>query len=243
LDQPAVPSAPALSFGQTLAGLYTAPTETFRSIVARPTVLVPLILCVVLVLAFTAIWVSKVDPVVFLRQQFDENPRAANMDPAQKEQAIEMQAKYFRYFAVAPAIFVPLFYLFVAALYLMIFRFLFGAELTFKQSLSIALWTYLVVGLVSTPLLLIVLAAKGDWNMDPNKALQANLGLLLPATAAKWLRALAESFDLFTLWILALLSMGYGVASRRTMGGALPGVLAPWIIYVLIKVGWAAMMG
>lgn len=242
MDEAQVAPAGQPGFFQTLTGLYTTPSETFRSIVARPQVLVPLILCLVLVVGFTAIWVSKVDPVVFLREQIEQSPRAAKMEPAQKEQAIEMQAKYFRYFAVAPVIFLPLFYMFVAALYLMIFRFIFGADLTFKQSLSIVLWTFLAVGLVSTPLLLIVIAAKGDWNLDPNKALQANLGLLVPATAPKWLTALAESFDLFTLWILALLAAGYGAVSRRSLTGALPGVLAPWLIYVLIKVGWAALM-
>lgn len=243
MDEAQVVPAGEHGFFQTLGGLYTAPTETFRTIVARPQVLVPLILCVVIVVGFSALWVSKVDPVVFMREQIEQSPRTANMEPAQKEQIIEQQAKFFRYFAFAPVVFAPLFYLFVAGLYLMIFRFLFGADLTFKQSLSICLWTFLVVGLVSTPLLLIVIAAKGDWNLDPNKALQANLGLLVPTTAPKWLQTLAESFDLFTLWILGLLAIGYGVVSRRTMGGALPGVLGPWIVYVLIKVGWSAMMG
>jgi len=242
VEQPVAPAGQR-SFGQILVGLYTAPTEAFRSIVARPTVLVPLVLCLVIVVGFSVLWVSKVDPVVFMREQIEQSPRTANMDPAQKELIIERQAKFFKYFAYVPVVAAPIFYLLVALTYLIIFRFMFGAELTFKQSLSIALWTFLVVGLVQTPLMLIVMAAKGDWNLDPNKVLQANLALLVPATAPKWLTALASSFDLFTLWILALLAIGYGVASRRTMSGALPGVLAPWIIIVLIKVGWAAMMG
>jgi hypothetical protein len=244
VQQPeASPAAPA-GFVQTLAGLYTSPTETFRSIVSRPTFLAPFLILMFLTVGFTALWMSKVDPVAFMREQIEQSPRAADMPPEQKEQVIQTQAKFFKYFAVMPAIVVPIFYLLTSLLYLAIFRFLYGADLTFKQSLAIVLWAFLAVSLVSTPLMVAVFALKGDWNLDPNSVLQANLSLILDkATAPKWLYSLLSSIDLFSFWIMALLAAGYGVASRRTMGGAFAGVAAPWIFYVLIKVGFAALMG
>ena len=244
MQQPeASPAAPG-GFAQNLVGLYTSPTETFRSIVSRPTVLVPLLILMFLTVGFTALWVSKVDPVVFMREQIEQSPQADKMTPEQKEQTIQMQAKFFKYFAALPAIIVPIFYVLTCLLYLAIFRFLYGADLTFKQSLAIVLWSFLAVSLVSTPLMVAIFALKGDWNLDPNSVLQANLSLLLDkATAAKWLYSLLSSIDLFSFWIMALLAAGYGVASRRSMGGAFAGVAAPWIFYVVIKVGFAALMG
>ena len=96
--------------------------------------------------------------------------------------------------------------------------------------------------LVTTPLLLLVLQLKGDWNINPQEAIQANLGLLLEkSSAAKPLWALLSSIDVFSLWMIFLLAVGFGVASRKTTGSSIWGVAVPWAIIVLLKVGWAAI--
>jgi hypothetical protein len=239
----ATPAAPAAQSGffDNLIGLYTGPTEAFRSILSRPTVLVPFLVAVALAVGFTALWVSKVDAPTYIREQIDQSPRGAEMPAEQKAKIVQMQAKFFKLSPAFVAVGLPLFYLFVAVLYLVIFRFLYGADLTYKQSLAITLWSFLAVGLVSTPLLIAVFALKGDWNLDPGKVLQANLGILVPSTAPKWLTALATSLDFFSIWTMALLAAGYGVLSRRKLSGALAGVMAPWLIYVVLKVGFTAL--
>ena len=239
---PVTPST-ELGFVSRLGGLYTSPTETFRSIVARPTALVPILILLVLAAGFSTLWMSKVDRQAFMREQIEQNPRAAQMPPEQKARIVEQQAKFMPFFTVGIVVVLPLFYLGTALVYWVIFRFLFGAEMTYKQSLAITAWSFLVVGLVSTTLMVVVFALKGDWNIDPNKVLQANLTLALPATAPKWLTAFASSIDVFNIWLIILMSAGYGVASRRTLTGALSGVIIPWVVIIIIKVGWAAMMG
>mgnify|MGYP003508642005 CR=1 FL=1 len=72
--------------------------------------------------------------------------------------------------------------------------------------------------------------------------IQANLGLFLEkSSAAKPLWALLSSIDLFSLWMVFLLAVGFGVASKKTTGSAIWGVAIPWILIVLAKVGWAAI--
>ena len=83
---------------------------------------------------------------------------------------------------------------------------------------------------------------KGDWNVNPQEVVRANLGLLLEkSTAAKPLWALLSSIDVFSLWMVFLLAVGFGVASKKTTGSAIWGVAVPWIVIILCKVGWAAM--
>jgi hypothetical protein len=90
--------------------------------------------------------------------------------------------------------------------------------------------------------MLLVLQLKGDWNVNPQEVIQANLGLLLEkSSAAKPLWALLSSIDLFSLWMVFLLAVGFGVASKKTTGSAIWGVGIPWILIVLAKVGWAAI--
>jgi hypothetical protein len=87
-----------------------------------------------------------------------------------------------------------------------------------------------------------VLQLKGDWNINPQDAIQANLGLLLDkSTAAKPLWALLTSIDVFNLWMVFLLAVGFGVASRKATGSALWGVGICWAVVVLVKVGWSAL--
>ena len=84
--------------------------------------------------------------------------------------------------------------------------------------------------------MLLVLQLKGDWNINPQEAIQANLGLLLDkSTAAKPLWALLTSIDVFSLWMVFLLAVGFGVASRKTTGSAIWGVAIPWILIVLVQ--------
>ena len=87
-----------------------------------------------------------------------------------------------------------------------------------------------------------MLFIKGDWNLNPQEVLQANLGLLLDkAETAKPLWALVTSLDLVSFWIMFLLAVGFGVAVKKSTGSALWGVLIPWAILVAIKVGWSAI--
>jgi hypothetical protein len=91
-------------------------------------------------------------------------------------------------------------------------------------------------------LLLLVLQLKGDWNVNPQDVVQANLSLLLDkSAAAKPLWALFTSIDVFSLWMVFLLAVGFGVASRKSTGAALWGVGIPWLLIVLVKVGWSAL--
>jgi hypothetical protein len=88
--------------------------------------------------------------------------------------------------------------------------------------------------------MLLVFALKGDWNLNPQELLQANPTALLEKDAvAKPLWALLSSFDLFSFWVLFLLAVGFGVASKRATGSAFWGAAAPWLLYVMGKVAFA----
>jgi len=240
----AVPApAPAHGFLQHVTGLFFSPREEFPSILARPRFWLPLTAWLVLSVAFTAVWLQKVDPREFMRNQIVESGRADKIPPGQMNQLLDTQAAFLKPISWASAILAPaVIVLVVAGLYLFVFRFFYAGNVMFVQSLAIAAWSYFVVALVTTPLVLAVMAMKGDWNVNPQEALQANLGMFLDKlTTSKPLYKLAESVDLFTAWAIWLLATGYGVATRRTTGAAAAGVIGLWALYVLGKVALAAI--
>jgi hypothetical protein len=230
-------------FFQNLIDLYFSPREAFTRIVRSPRVLVPLVVYAVIVLGFTGVWMSKMDPTEFMKIQIEESGRADQMSAEQRQQIIEQQARFMPIFGwvVGPVV-IAIMLLVVAAALMFIYRFFFAGEVSFKQSLAIVVWVFLAVSIVSVPVTLAVLALKGDWNVDPNQVVQANLGLLLDkSTAAKPLWALATSIDVFVLWMVFLLAVGFGVACRKPTSSTIWGVGIAWAIVVLCKVGWAAI--
>ena len=239
--------APVLESGggffKNLIDMYFAPREAFSRIVRFPRILVPLVIYFVLVLGFTGIWMQKMDPVEFMKTQIEESGRADQMSAEQRQQIIDQQASFMPIFAwVVGPIGIAITLLVIAGTLMFVYRFFYAGEVSFKQAFAIVTWMFLAVGLVTTPLILAVMSLKGDWNINPQEALQANLGLLLDKSeAAKPLWALFNSIDVFSFWMIFLLAVGFGVASRKTTASAIWGVAVPWAIIVLVKVGWAAI--
>jgi hypothetical protein len=230
-------------FFQNLIDIYFAPSEAFARIVRRPAWILPAAAYLVLVVAFSAIWMNKMEPREFVTAQLEQTGQAAKMTAEQREQVIEQQAKLMPIFGWLGAIVGTVVSLVViAGFFLFVYRFFYGGELTFVHSLAVSSWVFFAVGLVTTPLLLAVFGLKGDWNLNPQDVLQANLTLLLDrSTAAKPLWALFSGLDLFSIWTVSLLATGYAAATRRNVGSAIWGVAVPWLLIVLIKVGWAAI--
>lgn len=242
MSEAAGADAPA-GFFATLAGVYVAPGPTFASLVRRPAFWAPLLVFVAAQALFNAVWLHELDPREFARIEVEESPFMDRMSPAQRAEGIERQARIFPFVAwLDPLVLSPLSLVVTALVYLFVFRFFYAAEVAFRQSLAVVCWTFLAAAVVTLPLMLLVLYLKEDWNVDPRTGLQANVTLLLDkGSAPRALYAIAESLDLFSAWMLALLSIGYGAASARPAGRAAVGVIAVWAVYVLGKAALAAV--
>jgi hypothetical protein len=239
---PVEPEKPG-GFFENLIDLYFAPRAAFTRIVRRPAFLVPLVAYLALVLGFSGIWLNKIEPREFMKMQLEESGQWERIPAERREAVLDAAPTQMKIFGwVGPVVFTPLMLLVTAAVLMFVFRFFYASETSFKQAFAVVTWTFFAVGLVTTPLLLLVLHLKGDWNVNPQEAIQASLALLLDkAEAAKPLWALLSSIDVFSLWLVFLLAAGFGVASRKPTGSALWGVAVPWALIVLVKVGWTAL--
>ena len=247
---PQVPVSPAPvapesggGFFQNLIDVYFSPREAFTRIVRNPSFLLPLAGYILLVLGFTGIWMNRMDAREFMKVQLEESGQWDKIPAEQREAILERAPGQMKIFGwIGPVVATPVMLLLTAGVLLFIYRFFYSSEVVFKQAFSIVTWTFFAVALLTTPLLLLVFQLKGDWNVNPQEAIQANLGLLLDKSeAAKPLWALLSSIDVFSMWTVFLLAVGFAVASRKTTGSALWGVAIPWILIVLAKVGWAAI--
>ena len=134
---PVTPETPG-GFFQNLVDVYFAPRQAFTRIVRKPSFLVPLVAFLVLVLGFTSLWMSKLDPVEFMKTQLEESGQWDKIPADQREAILESAAGRMKTFGwIGPAIFAPLMLLVVAAALLFVFRFFYGSEIVYKQALAI----------------------------------------------------------------------------------------------------------
>jgi hypothetical protein len=234
----------ATGFFATLVDLWFEPRKAFDAIVRRPRFWAPLAAHLALVCLFTGVWSQKVDPGDFMKTQLVEQGRWDRMPPEARERvASGAGGGFFMTMLGVGALFGGLLFpLVVAATLLFVFRFFYAADVDFVRSLAITAWSFLATGVVSAPLALLVMQLKGEWNLPPPDVFQAGPALLVErGDAARWAWVLLQGFDLFTLWTVTLLAVGFAVAGgRRTMGVAWWGVFVPWLLLVLGRAAFAA---
>ena len=115
---------------------------------------------------------------------------------------------------------------------------------TFKQAFGIAAHT-LCIGVVSFPLGMLAMWFREPGRVTPENVLPLKVGVLLSSDSPAWLRTLGGSLDIFILWLLALVAIGFSAVNRKKAptGKAVTIVFGLWAVWVLIKMGWAANFG
>ena len=232
-----------MSDGALLALVLLNPGEAFKAVAERPRFMAPLLLAVFLALVVTLLWIGRVDAAEFMRAQLEESGVLGTVAADKRADFLAGQALVFKRTALfVPLVFVPATYAALAAFFLGVFRFFYAGDLSYRQSLAVVAWTSAALRVVTTPLVLLVLSLRGDWNVDPQAALVASPAALLDRAATPGaLYAVAEALDLFTLWSVALLAIGYAAAIRIRPQAAAWGIVVPWALYVLGKAALAAI--
>jgi hypothetical protein len=244
--EPAVETAPEPgSFLGNLFNLYFEPAPTFARIFVKPRVWLALLLQIGMGVLFTSIWLQKMDAREFMKAQMEQNSRIQQLPAERVEEIINSQARFMTTWGrIAPFLAPVVIDLVLAGIFMFIFRFFMAADVSFLRSLTTVAWSLAAMGVIQTPIMLLVFWLKGDWNVDPNQIIQANPTIFFePGTIPRWIWSLLSSFDLFSMWTLFLLATGHAVAGKRGLSTGLWGIGIPWIVYLTVKVAFILMFG
>lgn len=237
-----VPEAQALvsPFGRII-GIFFSPKSTFEDIARKPSWILPILLTTVLSFISVTALNQRVNWHDYIIQQIEKSPRAAQLSADQKQQQAEVSAKFTVVIVYVAGLIVPVLFALIVGLVMMgAYNLLAGAGAKFSQAFSILAHAGLV-SIVSTPLFLLVLFLKPPGTIDPDNPLATNLAAVLPDEAAKWLVTLCKSLDMFSLWTLILIAIGFAAVNPRKLKGSKSFLIAfsVWAAYVVIHVGWA----
>ncbi len=222
-----------------LIGVLVAPEKTFKSIALRPTWLAPLLVLAVLLGVTGFLVAGRVDYGDMFRKQMAEQNRQVSEE--QMVQMEEMTEKFAPSAALAMGLLGwPVGFLIIAAIFLVVFR-LFGSEIDYKASLSTLLYGLMPLA-VSCLLTLPLILRRDSFTVEETQGglLLSNLGPLAPEDAGPAVTALLASVDLFSIWILVLLIIGYRVVAKVSTAAAAAVMVTLWLLLVAARVGMAA---
>ena len=229
------------SAGRVL-GVLVAPGDTFRSIAARPTWLAPLLVTVVLVTVLAGMISARIDMAQAIRHQLEATGSQPSLE--QVDQRVEMMKKLQPYLALFQGLVVtPAIYLLCALLFWVAFKLL-GSDMSYKASFATSLYGLLPLGLVQA-----LLAIPVIWNRASFTPEEARSGSFLASNLAAWApegvgavaRTLLGSVDLFSIWTIVLLVIGYRIVAGVSRAAATGVVLGIWLLGVALKVALVAI--
>lgn len=231
--------APVNHFGR-LMGVFFSPKATFEDIAQRPSWILPVVFMMVLGAVVAFVMNQKIDWRDVASKRIEESPRAANLSPEQKEQQIAMSAKISPGFAWGFGIAWPILQaLVVAALMLLAYNVMGGAGARFGAAMGIVSHAYFPWILYSL-LFVLILYLKAPGTVDLDNPIATNLGAFLPESTPKALMSLGKSIDVFSIWTLFLISLGFTAANpKKLKGKAFTIALVVWGLYVVVKMGGA----
>lgn len=243
------PAGPGLSEPQRLVNTFIAPSKTFADLRRNASWWVPWLLSAVFGLMFGIVAAQKLDTAQMVRQKIEQSPsaqkRMEQLSPQQREQAIALQANIAKVTFYMLPLFTLLSGLIVAAVLMAIFNFIMGAEVPFSRALAIAFYAGVPAILGTILLTVSILLSADPSTIDLNSnPMPTNPGFFMDPNGNKFIYGLVSGLDIFRIWYVVLLGLGFSVASSNRKPKASTGITAVLVIYaiiVLIGAGLRAM--
>lgn len=224
-----------------MVGVILSPKNTFTEIARRPTWITPFLIMCLFSIVVGGLLGAKTDWRSFFERQMNQNSRFDHMPQDQKDRILDSQTKYAPKIAFAFGLIGTVIVVMVMALvYWGAFNLFAGAGLSFKTALSIVSYAFVPL-IISSILAVVILLIKALGDVDPEHFIASSVAAFLPDGSPRWLEVLGQSLELFWIWSLALVAIGFSAASPKKIkpATAFLTVFGIWIIWVCSKVAWA----
>lgn len=223
----------------TLMNIFTAPREAFAALAVRPTVLLPVLALVIANVALVVWYYSEVDFPWLIQTSLEAAGQEVPPELA-NGQGAGMAAPIMTTFAAISTVLRVVIVLLLVAGYLSLVSLFTNDSLGFKRWLSLAAWSSMPT-LLGTLSGLVNLALNDATFMPATELNMMSFGSLLGIEAAGGgiLRTLLLSMDVTVIWVLALMTFGYALWTRRSAAVSIAIVAGP----VVVLCGLALLLG
>jgi hypothetical protein len=238
------PAGPGLSEPQRLVNVFIAPSKTFEDLKRNPSWWVPWLVTAIFLVIFGAVAVQKIDISRFIQQQIEKSPsaqrRMEQLTPEQRERGIAMQATGTKVVFYIYPVFTLVGGLVIAAVLMAVFNFMLGAEVPFQRAMAVVFYSFVPL-IISTVLLTVSLLASSDPNtIDLTNPMPTNPGFFMDPQGNKFIYAIISSLDIFSIWVVTLLGLGFAKASSNRKPSVSTGITTMFVVFAIFVLGRAA---
>jgi hypothetical protein len=208
-----------------IRNLYFSPIETFKEISEKPDWLVPVVITLIIVLGFTMLTL----PRVIIPEREKKIMSMEELPEAYRERALE-SLKGIRIYLMTPLSIIVFTFIVIflkSGIFYLLFTIL-GNRTVFKKILSVVSYSFLV-GIPETILKSCLVLIKG------NTEIYTSLIIFAPGFDFKSpLFKVLNRIDIFTIWNLILISLGFSVIYNISRKKSYMVVFASWVVWLII---------
>jgi hypothetical protein len=231
-------AGPEPSAFQRIIGVLFSPDATLASIARKPDWVLPLVILLIMSLGAGVVIAQHVDFGAAAREAMEQNKNAS---PEQIDRGVKMAAGVGKVMTYLSPVLSAIGLLIIAGVLLLAFR-LFGGEGDFKQAFSVTCYSSMP-GVIKSVIMMIIILAKGG--IIPAQELatlvRSNLGFLADYKANPMAFAMLSSIDIFSIWFLALMIIGFAYLARVSRVKSAVIIISLWIVVLCFKLIGPAM--
>jgi hypothetical protein len=223
---------------QRIIGVLFSPDATLASIARRPDWVLPLVILLIMSLGAGVIIAQHVDFGAAAREAMEQNKNAS---PEQIDRGVKMAASIGKVATYLSPVLGAIGLLIIAGVLLLAFR-LFGGEGDFKQAFSVTCYSSMP-GVIKSIIMMIIIVAKGGIIPAQQLAIlvRSNLGFLADYKANPMAFAVLSSIDIFSIWFLALMIIGFAYLARVSRVKSAVIIISLWLVVLCFKLIGPAM--
>lgn len=226
---PAAPAPKPNSF-QRVAGVLFSPNETFASIARQPDWVLPLIIILVVSVIAGILFAQRVDFASPIRDAMEQNK---NMPADQIDRSVRIAAAGAKIFAYCSPLISIIFLLIIAGVLLLAFRVM-GGEGDFRQAFSVTTYSWMP-GIIKSIIITAIIATRNVSASDLATVMRSNLAFLVPMKQNPLLFTLLAKLDIFSIWLVVLLIIGFACVSGFSKAKSAAIVISLWLVATLLS--------
>ncbi|HEU4417055.1 MAG TPA: YIP1 family protein, partial [Candidatus Angelobacter sp.] len=121
-------------------------------------------------------------------------------------------------------------------------NFVLGAEVPFQRAMAVVFYSFVPL-IISTVLLTISVLVSSDPNTIDFSAnpMPTNPAFFMDPTGNKFLYTIASSLDIFKIWLVILLGLGFATASSNRKPTTSTGITTMFVIFAILTIASAAI--
>jgi hypothetical protein len=229
-----------------ILSVFLAPGRTFSGLERNSSWWIAWLVVAVIAAASVLAMDQKIGFEQLTRRELAKNPKALEqfdrLPEAARERQLATSVTIARVMAYTAPVWSLVTALIIAGLLLGTFNLMMGADVRFRAALTIVMYSLLPGTIKSIVGILVLLLSADPTELSPQNPVASNLAYFIDPGGHRAIYALASSIDIFTLWTVVLIGIGFAYQMNAKRWTTISVVLGWYFLWTLLRVGAAALL-